>query len=696
MAKAASSSKIDAQDLLNILKRSDIAFALGLIGILIIMILPLPRLLLDISLALSLAFSVVVLMNSLFILRPLDFSSFPTVLLVATMLRLGLNIASTRLILTNGHEGPEAAGEVIRAFGNFIMQGNFVIGIIVFAILVIVNFVVITKGSGRIAEVSARFSLDAMPGKQMAIDADLSAGIINEGEAKKRRKDLEGESNFYGAMDGAAKFVRGDAVAGLMITFVNVIGGIIIGVVQKGISLSEAAHTYTLLTVGDGLVSQIPALIISTAAGLLVSKASAEESVEKAILTQLSAYPTALGICSFLLIVMAFLPGLPFFPFACLAVAAGTCSWYLSQKKKIEKNAKDEKEKNQKELTEDEYISKALKIDEIRIELGYGLLPLVNDDEGFKLTDQIKALRRQLASDLGFILPSVRVQDNLRLDPNKYRICIKDVEAAGGDIEIDKFLVLGLNRDEQPFPGIKTSDPTFGLPALWVAPNFRIEAEAKGYTVVEARSVIITHLTEIIKDNVAELLSYTEVQKILDELDQSHKKLLGDMLSGQITIGVIQKILQSLLNERVSIRDLPTILEGISEASTFSKNVLSITEHVRSRLSRQLCAAYMDAYNTLPIVTLSPQWEKEFSSSLSGEGESKHLSMAPTRLQDFIQACKALFDKTTIEVQNPVLLTSGTIRPYVRSVIERFRPSLVVMSQNEIHPKVKIKTVGSL
>ncbi|MBO6782737.1 MAG: flagellar biosynthesis protein FlhA [Alphaproteobacteria bacterium] len=685
-------------DFSSVLRRPDIGLALGIVGILVILILPMPKWLLDMSLAISITFSVLILMTALFIRTPLEFSSFPTILLIATMLRLSLNLASTRLILANGHEGSDAAGGVIEAFGNFVMSGNFVIGIIVFAILIIVNFIVITKGSGRIAEVAARFSLDALPGKQMAIDADLSAGLISEDEARTRRKTLEEESSFFGAMDGAAKFVRGDAIAGLMITFINVVAGIIIGVGQQDMSFGDAANTYTLLTVGDGLVSQIPALIVSTAAGMVVTKAGVTGSADKAVFGQLSGYPSALGVSSFLMVALALLPGVPMLPFLALAGASGAGAWALTQRNKEaaqQEAAAIEAEEAAVPVAE-EPISTALQIDQIRLELGYGLLSMINSEKGQRLTDQIKALRRQLASDMGFILPAVRIQDNMQLGPNSYVVRIKEIEAGGGEIRPNMLLTMDPRGEPMSLPGEDTVEPTFGLPAKWVGENNKEEALFRGYTVVDPPTVMTTHITELVKDNMAEMLSYSETQRLLDELDKDHQKLVEDLVPNLITVGGIQRVLQNLLIERVSVRDLPTILEAINEACVATRNVTAITEHVRSRLARQLSDSQTDGDGYLPIVSLSPDWEQAFAESLIGEGDETHLAMAPSRLQDFIAAVRQQFDKQAMEGNAPVLLTSPGVRPFVRSVVERFRPQTTVMSQNEIHPKVRIRTLGAI
>src|SRR3954468_10314787 len=525
------------------MKRGDIGLAIGVLTILVVLILPLPPLLLDFALAISIIFSVLILMTALFIHTPLEFSAFPTVLLIATMLRLALNLASTRLILSRGHEGTDAAGHVIEAFGNFVMSGNFVIGIIVFAILVIVNFVVITKGSGRIAEVAARFQLDSMPGKQMAIDADLSAGLIDEATAKARRKELEDESGFFGAMDGASKFVRGDAVAGLLIVFINIIGGIIIGVAQQGLSFSEAARTYTLLTVGDGLVTQVPALIVSTAAGLLVSKAGITGAADKALIKQLSGYPQALGMSAGVMLVLALLPGIPMAPFLALGGGAAYLAW------KAQKNNRANRAAEAAELaaldiaaaaasaSAEEPIANSLKIDDLKIELGYALLPLVNGPDGTdRLTEQIKALRRSLAIEMGFVMPAVRILDNVQLEANTYVIKIKEVDAGTGKIWPNQFMVMDPAGGQVGVPGIHTIEPTFGLPATWVDASLKEEASLKGYTVVDAATVLSTHLTELLKNNMSDLLSYGEVQKLLKELPKEQGELVKDIVPTQVTV----------------------------------------------------------------------------------------------------------------------------------------------------------------
>jgi flagellar biosynthesis protein FlhA len=687
----------------NILKRGDLGLAFGILTILVVLILPLPSIVLDLFLAISITLSILILMTSLFIQTPLEFSSFPTILLISTMLRLSLNLASTRLILSRGHEGTDAAGHVIEAFGNFVMGGNFVIGIIVFAILVIVNFVVITKGSGRIAEVAARFHLDSMPGKQMAIDADLSAGLIDEKVAKERRKALEDESGFFGAMDGASKFVRGDAVAGLLVVFINIIGGIIIGVAQQSLSFGEAAHTYTLLTVGDGLVTQIPALIVSTAAGLLVSKAGVTGAADKALMKQLSGYPQALGMSAGVMLVLSLLPGIPMLPFLALGGGAAALAFSARKFKRAATTAAASAAAAPAAAAAaaaaaaEEPISSALKIDDLKIELGYALLPLVNAPDGTdRLTEQIKALRRSLAIEMGFVMPSVRILDNVQLEANTYIIKIKEVDAGTGRIWPNQFMAMDPGGSQVDVPGIHTTEPTFGLPATWVDASLKEEASLRGYTVVDAATVLSTHLTELLKNNMSDLLSYGEVQKLLKDLPKEQGELVKDIVPAQITISGIQRVLQLLLAERISIRDLSTILEGIADALAFSRNPATVVEHVRARLARQICAQNTTMNGYLPLIALSAKWEQAFAESLIGQGEERSLAMQPSRLSEFMTVVRDRFEQAAREGEAPVLVTSAAIRPFVRSLVERFRAQTTVLSQAEIHPRARLKTVGSI
>jgi len=686
-------------DLGLLMKRGDLALAIGVLTILVVLILPLPPLLLDLALAISITLSILILMTALFIHTPLEFSSFPTVLLIATMLRLALNLASTRLILSRGHEGADAAGHVIEAFGNFVMSGNFVIGIIVFTILVIVNFVVITKGSGRIAEVAARFHLDSMPGKQMAIDADLSAGMIDENEARRRRKTLEEEGGFFGAMDGASKFVRGDAIAGLLVVFINVIGGMIIGIAQQGLSFADAARSYTILTVGDGLVTQVPALIVSTAAGLLVAKAGVAGAADKALLKQLSGYPKALGMSGGVMLVMSLLPGIPMIPFLALGGGAAALAFIFDKRMRVA-DATEAKKTDAAAKTEaaaEEPISNSLKIDDLKVELGYALLPLVNSPDGTdRLTEQIKALRRSLAVEMGFVMPAVRILDNVQLDANAYVIKIKEVEAGSGKVWAGQYMVMDPAGGQVKLPGTHTTEPTFGLPATWVDAAVKEEASMKGYTVVDAATVMSTHLTELLKNNMSELLSYGEVQKLLKDLPKEQAELLKDLVPSLITVSGIQRVLQLLLAERVSIRDLSTILEGIADGIGSSRNPVTLAEHVRARIQRQICAQHTSYGGYLPLIALSAKWEQAFAESMIGTGEERQLAMQPSKLSEFITLVRERFETAAREGEAPVLVTSASIRPFVRGIVERFRAQTPVISQSEIHPRARLKTVGSI
>lgn len=676
------------------LRGGEVTFALALMAILVMLILPIPPTLLDFTLALSLTFSVLILMTVLFLEKPLQFSVFPTVLLVATMLRLALNVASTRLILSNGHEGTTAAGQVIKAFGYFIMRGNFFIGLIIFAILVIINFVVITKGSGRIAEVVARFSLDSLPGKQMAVDADLSSGLIDQEEAKKRRKHIQEETNFYGAMDGAAKFVRGDAIAGLLITFINLVGGILIGVVQQNLSFVQAAHTYSILTVGDGLVTQVPALIISVSAGMLISKASSEGTTNQAMSDQLSAYPLALGMSSFLMALLGLLPGVPIVPFFSLALLTGGVAWRMGLK-----GAKKEDLPTSAEATEPSFeqtLNDVLRIEPVKLELGLGLLHLVKDQT--LLINRIKAARSELATQLGVLVPSVRIVDNLQLNANDYKIKIKEIEAANGSLIPNKLLVLNPTGEKITLNGEAGREPVFGVEGKWILPIERPVAESLGYLITEGPVLLTTHLIETLKDYLPELLSFSIVQQLVDSLSKPAQKLYNEIVPGQLAPANFQRILQNLLSERVSIRDFGTIVEAIGEGVQNTRHPALLTEIVRGRLARQICASLVNSQGVLNFITLSSRWEHEFQSALSGEGETRQLIMPPSRVQEFMERVQEICDAPQLRLQlpSPALLTTPLVRPHVRSVVERFRPQLLVISQNELYPKVPLQMVGEV
>ena len=672
-----------------LLPGTDVGLALGMIALLAVLVVPLPSVLLDMGLAVSLTASVLVLMVAMFLQRPLDFTSFPTLLLLTTLLRLSLNVATTRLILSHGHEGPAAAGHVVQAFGGFLMGGDVVIGVILFAILLVVNFMVITKGSGRIAEVAARFSLDAMPGKQMAIDADLSSGLIDERKARLRRRELEEESGFYGAMDGAAKFVRGDAIAGLLITVINIIGGLAIGLIRHGMAVSDAAATFTTLTVGDGLVSQIPALLVSTAAGIVVTKGGVEGPADAALMRQLGGSPKPLGLAAAAAAALALMPGLPALPFLLLSGLAGTGAW---MRWKHPPTVADDAPP----ATAEAPVTDALGIDGIRLELGFGLLVLAGGDSP-RLTEQIKALRRAIAGEMGFVLPPVRIQDNMALGADSYSIRIKEVEAARGELRPALLLAMDPGGGIPDLPGERTTEPAFGLPALWIGPDRQEEAVFRGCTVVDPASVLTTHLTEVVRDSMAELLSYAETAKLLDGLPREQQKLVGDLIPSQLSVGGVQRVLQALLAERVSLRDLPTILEGIHEAASAGmRATAAITAHVRTRLARQISDSHLGPAGYIPLVTLSPEWEAAFAEALVGPPEDRQLAIAPSRLGEFMQRFRVVFEGVTGAGESPVLLCSGGIRTHVRAIVERLRPATPVLSQSEIFPRARIRTVGTL
>ncbi|HEX3575165.1 MAG TPA: flagellar biosynthesis protein FlhA [Rhodopila sp.] len=671
---------------------SDLGLAFGVMALLTILVLPLPPFLLDFGLSLSITASVLILMVGLFIVRPLDFTSFPTLLLISTLLRLSLNVATTRLVLSHGFEGPLAAGHVVAAFGGFLMGGDVLIGVIVFSILLVVNFMVITKGSGRIAEVAARFSLDAMPGKQMAIDSEMSAGMINDVEAKRRRRELEEESSFYGAMDGAAKFVRGDAIAGLIITVINIVGGLTIGVFRHGMPVADAFATFTTLTVGDGLVSQIPALLVSTAAGIVVTKGGIEGTADKAIVRQLGNSPQALAVASGAAVLLAALPGLPALPFLTLAGLAGSGAWVRRRSQMQAAKAVAQGIKAA-EVVEPP-VAHALQIDALRLELGFGLLSLASGD-GARLTQQIRVLRKTFATEMGFILPPVRVQDNMELPPNAYCFRIKELEAGKGELRPGMLLAINPAGGFADVEGERTNEPAFGLPAIWISELKRQEAILKGCTVVDLPSVLITHLTELIRGNLEELLSYAETQKLLDGLPKEHQRLVTDLIPSLISTGAVQRVLQGLLAERVSIRDLPTILEGIQEAcSGGARTIQAILAQVRIKLARQISMANTGPNGYIPALPLSAEWEAEFAESIVPQGEERQLAIAPSRLREFVKNLNAVFD--AVPGENPVVVCSSLIRPHVRLVIARSRPTTAVLAQQEIHAKSRLRALGSI
>ncbi|QHI96518.1 flagellar biosynthesis protein FlhA (plasmid) [Aristophania vespae] len=676
---------------------TDILLAVGVILLISILVIPLPTFILDIGLSLSITSSVLILMVALFLESPLDFTSFPTLLLLTTMFRLSLEVATTRLILSHGNEGSYAAGHVVASFGGFLMGNDIVIGGIVFCILLVVNFMVITKGSGRIAEVSARFFLDAMPGKQMAIDADLASGAINERTARRKRKGLEEESSFYGSMDGAAKFVRNDAIAGIIITAINIIGGLTIGVLRHHMPVSEAAQTFTTLTIGDGLVSQIPALLVSLAAGIVVTKGGTDGSADVTLFRQLGSNPKPLAIAASLSAVFAFMPGLPAFPFLLIAAIAGIGAWLRHKTPLAVDNDGDEITQTVSQPTT-KPVADLLRLDLIRLEIGFGLLSLASEDDTH-ITGQIKALRRKMAAEMGFITPSVRIQDNISLGTNQYVIKLKEIEIASSEVRPNLLLAIcpeGFDKNNA-IPGEMTTEPSFNLPAVWINQDLKTKATNLGYTVVDPVTVIITHLTESISQNLGELLTYAATQELLDDLPSEHQKLVNDLIPSQVSLSTVQRVLQSLLQERISIRDLPTILESIQEGSALiPKGIKAVTAHVRIRLSRQISNSYVGPSGCISMITLSPEWETNILNNTVGQGDEKTVAMPPQMLDNFVTSMRKAFDRTANLGELPVIVTTSSTRDCVRMIVDRVRPSVAVMSQAEIYPRTRIRTVATI
>ncbi len=678
--------------------KSNIIAAAGVVGILLLMILPLPAPALDLFLALNITISLLVFLLSLYILRPLDFPVFPSLLLITTLFRLSLNIASTRLILLHGHEGVDAAGKIIMGFGHFVVGGNFVVGAIVFFILVIINFVVITKGAGRIAEVAARFTLDAMPGKQMAIDADLNAGLIDEAEARRRREEISKEAEFYGAMDGASKFVRGEAIAGLIIMAINVIGGFIIGVLQQGMEVASAAQSYTLLTIGDGLVSQIPALIISTAAGILVSRAASTASMGKEFIKQFSSHPQALAVTSIIVFLFSFIPGLPTVPFVVLSTGIAFlayCAFKEERRVKEEISGKEAEEEAQaeEEAGEPEDVERLLQLDILELEVGYGLIPLVDEEQGGDLLDRIKSIRRQFAQDMGIIVPPLHVRDNLQLQPGQYRFLIKGIDVAKGDLMIGHLLAMNPGDVRKEIEGVPTTEPAFGLPALWITPEQKEEAQLAGYTVVDLSTVIATHLAEVIKKNAADLLGRQEVQRLLDTLAKQSPKAVEEV-TNVLSLGVIQKVLQNLVRENISIRDLLTITEALADYGEMTKDPEILTEYVRQRLGRAIIKPFVDENETLRVLTVDSQIEETIRNSLQQTEHGVFLTLDPASAQRIISAVQRAVEEAEGKGLVPVILTNPTVRRHLRRLLERFMPDVNVISHSEIPGNIRLESIG--
>jgi flagellar biosynthesis protein FlhA len=672
----------------------ELAVALGVMMVMAVMVMPIPPFALDILLSFSLTFAIIILLVAIFMLAPLEFSIFPSLLLVVTLLRLSLNVASTRIILLHGSEGPDSAGQVIQSFGSFVVGGNYVVGTVIFIILVLINFIVITKGTVRTSEVAARFTLDAIPGKQMSIDADLNAGIITDQDARTRRQNLEREADFYGSMDGAIRFVRGDAIAGILITLINIIGGFGIGVFQQGMEVTEAAQIYTLLTIGDGLVSQLPALVISTAAGLVVTRAVSDKNMPMELVGQLLNQPYAFVIASIALFFFGLIPGLPHFPFFLLSVLTGGIAYYRL------KNIQTEETQNLKKLDEEarapvpERVESILPLDIMELEVGYELIPLVDADRNGELLERIKSIRRQFALEMGFIVPPLHIRDNLQLKPSDYSIVLKGVEVANGSVMMGRLLAMNPGDSEKEIEGIKTTEPTFGLPAIWVPASARQEAQISGYTVVDPATVITTHIKETIKRHGHELLGRQEAQALLDKFKESNPKVIEELIPNLLTLGKVQRVLQNLLKEQISIRDLRTILEQLADFAPSTQDTDVLTEFVRQSLARPITKQYQSADGTLSVMTLDRGIEDIIEGSIQRTESTSFLALEPGVAEKLLARLKTSMESIAPRLESsPVLLASPTIRIHLRRFTERFLPDLVILSHSEVTPSVQIRTL---
>ncbi|RMH51206.1 MAG: flagellar biosynthesis protein FlhA [Zetaproteobacteria bacterium] len=680
-------------------RHTDVLLAGGVLLVLLVMMVPLPLWLMDVLLAVNLSIGIVILLTSLYILKPLEFSSFPTILLLTTLFRLSLNVATTRLILLHGQEGPQAAGHIIEGFGQFVVGGNTVVGIIIFLILVLINFVVITKGSTRIAEVAARFTLDAMPGKQMAIDADLNAGLIDEETAKARRQEVARESEFYGAMDGAAKFVRGDAVAGLIITAINLVAGMIIGSLQQGMPLSEAMDVYSILTVGDGLVSQIPALVISTAAGIVITRAGAGDTIQVQLGDQFTRYPKLYYVASGAVAMLSLVPGFPFVPFILLSVGLGIIGWYLQgETEKREAEAQQQALAAEPEAApgrvEEAPLSDLLVVDPIRIEVGYGLIDMVEGRGEGNLLDRLQSIRRQLTEDMGFILPPVHIKDNLQLGVGDYRVLIRGAEVARSEIRPRNLLALEGNLSGPPVQGVATREPAFGLPALWIGPEQRQQAEISGYTVVEPSTVIITHITEVLRKHAHEMLDRVQVMELVDALKERHPKVVEEMVPNPVSIGLLQNVLRRLLAEWVPIRDLLLIIETLADAMSEPRDLTTMVEMVRMRLGRTIVARLVDEQGELHVLTIDGEIEQMMTERVSQQGASLQLPLEINYWQRFVTRLNDLVASRGIDA--PVLLTSATLRYPLANALLKVMDRITVLSIAEVPPDMVVQADGTV
>jgi len=676
--------------------QADLYLAAGVVSILLVMIFPLPAFLLDILLSVSITFSLIILLTSLYIKAPLEFSTFPSLLLMTTLFRLSLNIATTRLILLHGNEGTAAAGQVIKSFGHFVIGGNYFVGFIIFSILIIINFIVITKGSGRIAEVAARFTLDAMPGKQMSIDADLNAGMIDEKEARRRRSLIARESDFYGAMDGASKFVRGEAIAGLLIILINIVGGFIVGVVQYKMTFLSAAQTFTILTIGDGLVSQIPALMISTAAGLIVSRAASEENMGKELGNQFRLHPQAISLSAGILFFLGLIPGLPHIPFIGLSLVVGFLGYsvFKEQRRMVRKQA-DEAQKMALPPSP-EQVESFLSLDRLELEVGYGLIPIVDEEQNGDLLERIRSIRRQFATEMGIIVPPLRVRDNLQLKPGEYRVVIKGNEVARGEMMPGYVMALSPGEVKRTLDGIPTLEPVFGLPALWVPEKRKDEAQFAGYTVVDISTIITTHLTETLRSHADELLGRQDVQKLLDRLAQQYPKAVEELTPQLLPLGAVQKVLQNLLKERVSIRDFLTIVETLADYGPVTKDPDILTEYVRQRLARSIVKQYETAEGILPLITLDQNTEDMLRDRVQKGDYGANLSLEPNLAQKMVMNLHQTLERMTRLNYQPVVLCSPALRRHLKRLLDRILPQVAVLSHSELPPQTKIQSMGTV
>jgi flagellar biosynthesis protein FlhA len=694
MAKTAEPIKFNYE---RFTKQGDLMLAAGVVLILFVMLVPVPPAFIDLMLTFSISVSLVVLITSMFMGSPLEFSIYPSLLLVTTMLRLSMNVASTRLILLHGEEGPSAAGHVIQAFGQFVVGGNYIVGCVIFLVLFAINKKVIVSGTTRIAEVAARFTLDAMPGKQMAIEADLNAGLINEKQATARREAIRKEADFYGAMDGAGKFVSGDVTATIIITAINICGGFLIGVMQKGMDWKAAAQTYTLLTIGDGLVSIIPSIIISTSAGLIVSRAAAEAKMGEEFLAQLTFHPRALRLVSGILLLFAIVPGLPTLPFLAMsALLFFVARLADKQKRLLEAENEQQEKKPAPELETPEEVQTLLPLDALELEVGYGLIPLVDEEQNGNLLSRIRSIRRQFALDMGVVIPSLHLRDNLQLRPGQYVVLIKGNEVASAEILIDHYLAMDPGDAKHRIKGVETREPAFNLPALWVPELQKEEAMLAGYTVVDPATVIATHLTEVFKRHLHEFLGRQEVQTLLDNLAKRAPKAVEDLVPGAMNLGGVQKVLQNLVKEGVSIRDLLTVVETMADYGSSVKDPDQLTEYVRSRMGRTIVKPYLTSDGALPILNLAPKVEGAIQESVRQTDHGAYLAMEPGLAQRIIQAIQKAMDKAMLAEGQPVLLTTPLVRPHLSQLLSRFIPNLPVISQAEIPAEIKLQSVGNI